>query len=119
MWQMTTISNGTRIRSDHTTYASQLASVAANVVVKGDEVWTATADGPEVKAGDKWLHCTHNGVVGWMAYIHKGVQICKELIEITVPPPAGEPILIIPDRIVISGIDPVTGSRIDQLIFVK
>ena len=35
------------------------------------------------------------------------------------PPPPTEGVLIIPDRIVISGIDPVTGSRIDQLIFVK
>lgn len=90
-FQMTTISSGTRVRTDHNTFAAQVASVGANVVVHGDEVWTAPADGNEVKAGDKWLHVTDAGMVGWMAYIHKGVPICKNLVEVTTPPPLPPP----------------------------
>ena len=90
-YQMTTISTGTRIRADHSTFSLAIGSVGANVTVTGDEVWTAPADGAEVKAGDKWLHIT--GVTpGWMAYIHKGVAICKNLVEVTPPvePPVTE-----------------------------
>ena len=86
MFEMTTISSGTRIRTDHNTFAALVTSVGAGVVVRGDEVWTALSDGSEVKAGDKWLHVTEAGRVGWMAYIHKGNPICRDLIEIGTPP---------------------------------
>lgn len=86
-YNMTTISSNTRIRQDHNTSAAVLTSVNANVTVTGTEKWTAPADGVEVKAGDVWVKVSYNGVTGWMAYIHKGQQICKNLVEAT-PPPA-------------------------------
>lgn len=86
-YQMTTISSGTRIRSDHTTYAQVLTSVPSNVVMSGSELWTASSDGNEVKAGDKWLKVSYNGASGWMAYIHKGVPICSNLLEVGAEPP--------------------------------
>jgi len=85
-YEMTTISSGTRIRKEHNTFSTSIGSVGANVTVTGDELWTAPADGVEVKAGDKWLHLT-SPQVGWMAYTHKGVPICKDLKEIGTPPP--------------------------------
>jgi hypothetical protein len=82
---MTTIYSGTKIRQDHNTSAAILTSVNANVTVSGSEKWTAPADGYEVKAGDVWVKVSYNGVTGWMAYIHKGQAICKNLVE-TNPP---------------------------------
>ncbi len=85
-YSMTTIDpNGTRIRQDHNTFASILTKVNANVTVTGTEKWTAPADGVEVKANDVWVKVTYNGVTGWMAYIHKGQSICKNLVETTTP----------------------------------
>lgn len=86
MYQMTTIYNGTRIRDDHNTYGNVLASVNANITVTGTEVWVATSDGAEVRVNDKWLRVTYNGVAGWMAYVHKGYPICKNLVEISDAP---------------------------------
>ncbi len=115
-YQMTTLSNGTRIRSDHTTFAPQITTVAANVTVRGDEKWVAPANFEEVKAGDIWIRVTYGMFTGWMAYIHKGVPICKDLQEIAPPTPT-EYRLITPTRIIIEGNDPVTGARIQDVIF--
>ena len=82
MYEMTTIYNGTRIRKDHTTFADVIASVNANVTLSGDVLWTAPADGLEVKAGDKWLYVTYRSFTGWVVLIHKGVQMCKDFKEI-------------------------------------
>lgn len=90
-YRMTTLYNGTRIRTDHTTFADVLTSVNANVTVTGDDLWTAPADGNEVKSGDKWVHVSYNGVTGWMAYIHKGQAICKDLTIVTNPVPDPTP----------------------------
>ena len=79
-YKMTTINNGTRIRSDHNVYAGVLTSVNANVTVTGSELWEAPADGQEVKKGDKWVKVTHGGFTGWMAYVHKGISICRDLV---------------------------------------
>lgn len=84
-YSMTTISGNTRIRQDHNTSAAVLTSVNANVTITGTEKWTALTDGYEVKAGDVWLKVSYNGVTGWMAYIHKGQPICKNLVETTTP----------------------------------
>ncbi len=91
-YSMTPINSGTRMRKDHSTFAAVVASFARGQVVVGDEVWTAPADGSEVKKGDKWLHVTSvDGVNvterGWMAYIHKGVPICDNFTEVVEPPP--------------------------------
>lgn len=85
VYQITTISSNTRIRQDHNTSAAVLTSVNANVTVAGTEKWAAPADGVEVKAGDVWVKVSYNGVTGWMAYIHKGQPICKNLVETTPP----------------------------------
>lgn len=92
-YTMTTIYNITRIRKDHNTFAEVLTSVNANVTVSGDELWTAPADGAEVKKGDQWLHIAYGGFTGWMALTHKGEAVCKDLKEIgaPVPPPVPTP----------------------------
>lgn len=87
---MTPISNGTRLRKDHTTFAEVINSYNRGRVVVGDEVWEATADGREVHKGDKWLHVISvDGVPanGWMAIRHKGVPICEDFMEIGEPQP--------------------------------
>lgn len=93
-YSMTPISSGTRLRTDHTTFASVITSYGRGQLIVGDEVWEAPADGNEVRKGDKWLHVTSvDGVnlakTGWMAYIHKGVPICEnfKVIEEPTPPP--------------------------------
>ena len=90
-YQMTTLENGMRIREAHNTYGKVMTSVGAGVVVSGDELWTAPADGDQVKAGDKWLRVTHAGFTGWMAYIHLGKAYCKNFVDATPPPPTPDP----------------------------
>lgn len=85
MFEMTTKDTGTRIREWHNTFSNIVTSVNADVTVQGDEVWTAGSDGIEVKNGDQWLHVT-SPAVGWMAYIHKGVPICRDLHEVGADP---------------------------------
>lgn len=91
---MTPISNGTRLRKDHNTFSAVITSYDPPAFIQGSELWIAPADGNEVKANDKWLKVTHvNGdavSAGWMAYIHKGVPICKNLMEQPQPPPPPE-----------------------------
>lgn len=100
MYQMTTIYNGTRIRTTPTTAGAVLASVNGNVTVSGNELYTATQDLSNVggiyqKVGDQWVKITYNGVTGWMAYIHMGDPICRDFKDLstppTEPPPAGIP----------------------------
>lgn len=91
-YSMTPINSGTRLRTDHTTFAAVITSYGRGQLVVGDEIWEAPADGNEVKKGDKWLHVTSvDGVNlterGWMAYIHKGVAICNNFKVIEEPPP--------------------------------
>ncbi len=96
-YSMTTMNTGTRIRKDHNTFAEVITSVSSGVTVSGSELWTAPADGNEVKKGDQWLKVTYNGFTGWMAYIHKGVAICKDFKEVTVTPtPDPEPVTTFP-----------------------
>lgn len=97
IYYMTTISNGTRIREDHNTFANAVTSVSAGITVQGSEVWEAPADGAEVKKGDKWMLVSSVGGIrlsepGWMAYIHKGVPICRDFRTVEESPtePVGE-----------------------------
>lgn len=96
-YTMRPIQTGTRLRVDHTTFATMIGSYGNSNEVGGDIIWTAPADGSEVKKGDMWLHVTHvDGVPvtnGWMAYIHKGQPICNNFQDFTggTPPPAPEP----------------------------
>lgn len=78
------INTNTRLRDNHNVFSNTITSFMANTAVVGDEIFTALADGPEVKQGDIWLHATHsNGVAlakpGWVAVIHKGVPYCRDL----------------------------------------
>jgi hypothetical protein len=83
---MVTKSQDTRIRDEHTTFGDIVQLVPAGKIVSGIEKWVAPADGNEVKKGDVWLLVTAiNGVPipvpGWMAYIHKGIEICDNFAE--------------------------------------
>ena len=95
-YKMTTISNGTRIRTEPNTAGSILASVNANVTVQGDELFTATVPlsnsaGTYQYVGDKWLKVSYNGVTGWMAYIHKAYAICNNFEVVSTTPPTDPP----------------------------
>ena len=48
-YSMTPISSGTRMRSDHNTFSSVIASYGRGQLIVGDELWEAPADGSEVK----------------------------------------------------------------------
>lgn len=93
-YSMTPKQNGTRMRSDHNVFAGPLKSdLKPTDLIIGDELWTAPADGSEVKKGDTWLKVLSvNGIAvpvrGWTAITHKGVPICDNLKEIV--PSGGE-----------------------------
>ena len=117
-YSMTPISNGTRLRTDHNTFASTITSYNRGQLIVGDEVWEALADGPEVRRGDKWLHVTSvDGVNivdrGWMAYIHKGVPICNNFQQL--PDPDPDPTPIFPESFILT--DP-SGARAEY-VFVR
>jgi hypothetical protein len=85
------------MRSDHNVFASVIASYNRGQLIVGDELWTAPADGNEVKKGDKWLKVSSvDGVIvaerGWMALIHKGVPVCNNFKEIEDPDPTPTPV---------------------------
>ena len=114
------INNGTRLRTGHDVFStvidvdSTLANVQsfnANDKLQGDEVWEAPADGSEVKKGDKWLHVTkRNGnsipAMGWTAITHKGVAVCKNLVEVGAPPVEPPVIVGFPQSFIQTNNDP-------------
>ncbi len=98
-YQMTTITSGTRLRKDHTTFADVVTSVNAGITVQGSEMWEAPADGSEVRKGDKWmLVFSVDGIrlsePNWMAYIHKGAPICRDFRTVEESPE--EPPVVVP-----------------------
>lgn len=97
-YTMTPINSGTRVRRGHSVYEPLIRSVAAGVVVRGTEVWTAPADGDQVVKGDKWLKLSD----GWMAYIHKGALICNNFQEVGVVVPPPPPPVVVPDEVELS-----------------
>jgi len=116
-FSMTPISNGTRMRADHNTFARVVASFNRGQLVVGDEVWEAPADGSEVKKGDKWLRVVSvDGVNvaerGWMALVHKGFPICDNFKEIEDPTP---PTPVFPESFTL--VDP-SGARAEY-VFVR
>lgn len=102
-YSMTPIASGTRLRTDHNTFAPVITSYGVTALVQGDILWEAPADGNEVKKGDRWLHVTHVDNLllpqaGWMAITHKGVPICENLGEVPdVPPPPPPPTPVFPE----------------------
>lgn len=103
--------NNTRVRADHNTFATYWRNVNATDLLQGTELWTAPADGTEVKAGDTWLKVdTINGVpvtqVSWVAYVHKGTAICKDFKEIPDEGQEPTPIVSFPESCVWENTDP-------------
>lgn len=112
-YSMTPINNGTRMRTDHNVFASNILSYNKGQVVVFDEIWEAPADGSEVKKGDKWGKVVSvDGVSvaerGWMAYIHKGVAICNNFKILVTPPPVDPPVVesAFPESFTLKGSDP-------------
>lgn len=90
----------TRLRTNHNTSAPVVDSYGPSDIVSGEEIWTAPADGTEVRKGDQWLHVTQvNGMAkdGWMAITHKGVPI-SDIVSQT-PPVTEEYILHVKDGV--------------------
>lgn len=121
-YSMTPISNNTRIRENPNTASAVLVhDVPANEVVIGDELFTATQQlsnthyGVYQNVGDKWLKVTRNGVVGWMAYIHKGVAICDNFKVISDTPEPTPPVQMFPNSFVLT--DP-SGAKAEY-VFVR
>ena len=46
-YSMTPLNNGTRMRTDHNTFATIITSYNRGQLVVGNEIWEAPADGPE------------------------------------------------------------------------
>jgi len=106
-YTMTPYSSGTRLRTDHNTFAAVITSYGRGQLVVGDEIWEAPADGNEVKKGDKWMHVISVGGVdlterGWMAYVHKGVAICNNFGEIGAEPPEPPTVPAFPESFVLT-----------------
>lgn len=89
-----TISNGTRLRSNHNTDSSVVNTYNGGVEFSGKESWTSPSDNYNSsgiminKAGDRWLLATSmNGTAlpfsGWIAITHKGSPISTIISEIT------------------------------------
>ena len=79
-YQITPIQGGMSVRNDHTTFGEKINTLLSTEKGFGAELWTAPADGMEVKAGDQWLHITKAGtrpLDGWVAVVHKGVRYCN------------------------------------------
>lgn len=80
------------MRVDHNVLpaSSTIAQFNSDQLIVGDELWTAPADGAEVKKGDTWIRVLSvDGVPigerGWTAIIHKGVPICDNFTTLPEP----------------------------------
>ncbi len=88
-YQITPIQGGMSVRRDHSTFEEKINTLLSTEKGFGTELWTAAADGLEVKKGDQWLHITKAGtraVDGWVAVVHKGERYCN-LLEVIDPTP--------------------------------
>lgn len=88
--------NQMSLRTGHNVASSRIGNPwPLNTTMQGNEIWTAPADGLNVKAGDTWLHVVLAGstvVDGWMAIIHLGKQYMV-LTDHGAPPPGDDYIL--------------------------
>jgi hypothetical protein len=114
-YTMNPINNGTRLRSEPNTLSTTLGAYNKTSNVVGTEIWTAPADGAEVRKGDRWLKVSKVDdveVSGWMAIVHKGTAVCTNLKEIEdeVDPPVSQ----FPDSFVLT--DPKTGSKAEYVL---
>ena len=88
----TTNTAGMNTRPDHNVSNLPNGSVAYNVPTECTEVWTAPADGTNVKAGDKWAKL-NSGLIKWVAVIHLG-KVYGTIQDVVVTPP--EPPVVTP-----------------------
>ncbi|HCR72172.1 MAG TPA: hypothetical protein DIW23_12060 [Anaerolineae bacterium] len=88
----TTWTKGMNTRPNHNVNNAPNGTVAYGETVKGVELWTATADGSNVKKGDQWVRLESN-VTKWVAVIHMGTVygIVKLIGENPEPEPDPEP----------------------------
>lgn len=92
-----TLSEGTRIRSEHNTGGTIINNVPANIIIEGTVDWVALSDvfnSSNImvnKIGDRWMLVQKiNGLSvnqGWIAITHKGQTICSVIEENVVEPP--------------------------------
>lgn len=90
---LTPLQNQTRIRPDHNTAQPYTALVNIGSKIYGGEIWTAPATTAYNRQGDQWLKVeTIDGanVTGWVAIVHNGNAICKEVID--TPAVEGKPV---------------------------
>lgn len=82
------------LRKDHNTSAETLAQLNAGKIAEGDELWTATADGTNVRKGDTWLHVLKadgQPVDLWIAIVHMGALYCTLTDNDVSPTPTPTP----------------------------
>ena len=80
----TTWTKGMNTRPQPNVNNNPNGTVAYNVTVDGVEVWTAPADGVNVRKNDMWMRLD-DPIVKWVAIIHMGV-VYGILTETTVDP---------------------------------
>jgi GH25 family lysozyme M1 (1,4-beta-N-acetylmuramidase) len=95
MYEITpNFTEGMKIRPLPNVNNTSIGSLAYGKTGKGDELWTAPADGTNVKKGDMWLKITEGGTAqGWVAVVHMGKSYCalKEITPNPDPDPDPEP----------------------------
>ena len=85
----TTWSKGMNTRPDHNVNNSPNGVVAYGETVNIAEVWTALADGVNVRKNDKWARLQDSLFIQWVAVIHLGVVY--GVLEHTNPTPEPTP----------------------------
>lgn len=95
-YEITPLQGAMSIRGAHSTFDAKINTLLSTEKGYGSELYTAPADGTEVKQGDQWLHLTKAGsrvVDGWVAVVHKGIRYCNltEIVDGT-PPSAPDPV---------------------------
>ena len=81
---LTPLQNSTRLRATHDTSQPYIALYNIGAKMYGGEVWTAQETTAYNRQGDQWMKVESvDGVStsGWVAIVHNGVAICKEVIE--------------------------------------
>lgn len=106
----TTYAKGMNLRPTHSVASTPNGTIAFGAEKEALEVWTAPADGVNVKKGDKWARLSD--VPQWVAVVHMGV-VYGELKDVAAPPPVSTPIF--PNSFVLTAPD---GSKAEYQ-FVK
>lgn len=84
----TTWAKGMNTRPQPNVSNSPNGAVPYNTEVEGAELWTASADGANVRKGDKWMRLV-SSIVQWVAVVHMGTVY--GVVTETTPEPTPEP----------------------------